>query len=89
MKPKKPKVLRWIRFIYRYFLNSRIFLSVLNWERAYTAHRAAGIHPKSVICNIRQIIPDNGRPIVKNTINGKKIARSKRIVISLYSLAIL
>lgn len=72
-----------IYFIYRYLLNSRIFLSVLNWEREYTAHRAAGIHPIIVICNIRQIIPANGRPIVKNTVKGKKMARSKRIVYSI------
>lgn len=64
---------------YLFLFNSRIFLSVLNWERAYTAHKAAGIHPISVICNIKQIIPDSGRPMVKNTVNGKNIAKSNRI----------
>jgi hypothetical protein len=40
---------------------------------------AAGIHPISVICRKRHMTPANGRPIVKNEINGKNIASNKRI----------
>ncbi len=78
------------------FLNSRIFLSVLYCEREYTAHKAAGIQPMRVNWNIKHIMPAKGRPMVKNTVNGKNIARSKRILapfiynfVGLYSSEIL
>jgi hypothetical protein len=39
-----------------------------------TAHIAAGIHPITVICKIKQIIPVNIFPRRKNERNGKNIA---------------
>lgn len=39
----------------------------------------AGIHPTTVICNIKQMMPAKGRPIVKNVIQGNKKAISNRI----------
>jgi hypothetical protein len=39
-----------------------------------TAHIAAGIHPTTVICKIKQIIPVNIFSRRKNERNGKNIA---------------
>ena len=56
-----------------------IFWSVLYWDKENTAHKAAGIHPIKVIHNIKQTTPAKGLLIVKNTMNGKKIASNNRI----------
>ena len=60
-------------------LAAAIFLSVLYWLKAYTDQIVAGIHPISVICNIRHMIPDIGLPMVKKVRKGKKRERIKRM----------
>ncbi|KGR96394.1 hypothetical protein X946_4897 [Burkholderia sp. ABCPW 111] len=64
---------------------SSIFLSVLYWLSAYTDQIAAGSQPINVICRIRQMMPANGRPIVKNCSQGSSKASRRRIVISSWS----
>jgi hypothetical protein len=49
-------------------------LSALEFCKEITAHIAAGTHPITVICKIKQIIPVNILPRRKNERNGKNIA---------------
>ncbi len=59
-----------------------IFSSVLYCPSAYTAQIAAGSHPSTVTCKIKQTMPAIGLPIVKKVTKGKKMASSNRIVCS-------
>ena len=44
------------------------------------AQIVAGNHPRMVTCSNRQMMPDIGRPIVKNVSQGKINEISKRIL---------
>ena len=57
-----------------------IWTCVLYWLREYTAQIVAGNQPSKVICSSKQMIPAIGRPMVKKTMKGRKMARSRRMV---------
>jgi len=63
-------------FAFMAFISLSLRLSALAFCSDNTAHTAAGIHPTSVICKMRQIIPVSNFPRIKNERNGKKIAIS-------------
>ncbi len=48
--------------------------SALEFCKEITAHTAAGIHPMSVICRIKQKMPVNIFPRSRKERNGKKMA---------------
>jgi hypothetical protein len=72
----------YLRFISFIILSVR--LSALEFCNEITAQIAAGIHPISVICKIKQITPVNILPRRKNERNGKKIAMRVIIDIVIY-----
>ncbi len=53
-----------------------VLLSALSLFKETTAQTAAGIHPKIVICKIKQIIPVNIFPRRKNESQGRRMAIS-------------